>query len=89
MDEVFCERLTNLRKERDLTMDMMVYDMREKFPEIKIEKSMISRWESGVSAPTWEYVKRLSVYFNVSLDYLAGLTDLRTPSRLLAKKKED
>ena len=45
---------------------------------------MISRWESGENSPSLENAKSLSIYFNVSLDYLIGLTDVRTPSRLLA-----
>lgn len=83
MDE-FSKRLKELRLERDLSMDMLVTDLKGQFPDIRIEKSMLSRWESGTNSPTWENVKYLSQYFNVSLDYLAGLTDIRTPSRLLA-----
>ena len=82
------ERIKQLRTERDLTMDMLVADIKTLFPNIKIEKSMLSRWESGENAPTWENVKCLSIYFNVSLDYLAGLTDIKTPSRLLAMRQE-
>ena len=81
-------RIKQLRAERELTMDMLVMDMKSLFPNIKIEKSMLSRWEKGENAPSWENVKYLSMYFNVSLDYLAGLTDVRTPSRLLAMKKK-
>ena len=86
--DVFGLRLKQLRAERELTMDMLVTDMKSLFPNIKIEKSMVSRWEKGENAPSWENVKNLSIYFNVSLDYLAGLTDVRTPSRLLATKKK-
>ena len=85
--DVLCERIKQLRKERELTMDMLVTDIKSMFPNIKMEKSMLSRWEKGENAPTWENVKCLSMYFNVSLDYLAGLTDVRTPSRLLAARK--
>lgn len=86
MDELGA-RIKQLRTERELTMDMLVTDMKSMFPNIRIEKSMLSRWEKGENSPTWENVKHLSVYFNVSIDYLAGLTDVRTPSRLLAGKK--
>ena len=82
------QRIKQLRMERDLTMDMLVADVKSMFPNIKMEKSMLSRWESGENAPSWENVKCLSMYFNVSLDYLAGLTDVRTPSRLLAMRSE-
>ena len=84
--DVIGQKIRQLRNERELTLDMLVMDLKSMFPNIKIEKSMLSRWENGENAPTWENVKFLSMYFNVSLDYLAGLTDIRTPSRLLANR---
>ena len=94
--DVLAQRIKALRTERELTMDMMVADMKSRYPNIKIEKSMLSRWEKGENAPSWEnckylsmYFEYLSMYFDVSLDYLAGLTDTRTPSRLLAMRKKD
>mgnify|MGYP002523452750 CR=1 FL=1 len=82
------QKIKILRTERDLTLDMLVVDMKHQFPDIRIDKSMVSRWESGSNDPSLENAKYLSMYFNVSLDYLIGLTDTRTPTRLLAKKKE-
>lgn len=84
--DILAQRIKALRMEKELTMDMLVMDIKSKFPNIKIEKSMLSRWEKGENAPSWENCKYLSMYFDVSLDYLAGLTDVRTPSRLLAIK---
>ena len=83
------ERIKELRAERDLTMDMLVTDMKLQFPDIKLDKSMLSRWERGENDPTLENAKYLSIYFNVSLDYLIGLTDIRTPSRLLVMRRGD
>lgn len=84
------ERIKELRLERDLSMDMLVADMNRKYL-IEIDKpfnkSMISRWESDINNPTLQCAKCLCDYFNVSLDYLIGLTDVRTPSRLLSIKK--
>ena len=88
MDE-FAERLKKLRNEHQLSLDMMVTDMNAKFPEMRLNKSMLSRWESGKNAPSLDNAKIISIYFNVSLDYLIGLTDVRTPSKLLAKKSMD
>ena len=81
------EKLKLLRKEKQLTIDMMVADMNAKFPNLAINKSMLSRWENGQNEPSLENAKYLSMYFDVSLDYLIGLTDVRTPSRLLAMKR--
>ena len=80
------EKLKILRAERDLTLDMLVADLNHHYPDLKIHKSMLSRWERGENDPSLEYAKVISMYFNVSLDWLIGLTDVRTPSRLLAKR---
>lgn len=82
----FAERLRFLRKEQELSLDMMVDDINAKFPDMQLNKSMLSRWESGKNDPTLGNAKNISMYFNVSLDYLIGLTDTRTPSKLLAKR---
>lgn len=79
--EILGQRLKQLRVERDLSLDMLVADMNQRYPDININKSMLSRWENGVNDPSLEYAKHISMYFDVSLDYLIGLTDTRTPSR--------
>lgn len=37
-------------------------------------------WESGRSQPPLEYLIKLSKLFNVSTDYLLGLTDIKNPA---------
>ena len=81
------EKLKNLRKERDLTLDMLVADLNSKYPELAINKSMLSRWENNQNEPSLENAKYLSMYYDISLDFLIGLTDVRTPSRLLALRR--
>ena len=83
------EKIKLLRTEKQLTIDMMVADMNEKYPTLAINKSMLSRWENGQNTPSLENAKYLCMYFDVSLDFLIGLTDVRTPSRLLTKKKSN
>lgn len=80
------ERIKQLRTERQLTLDMLVADLKHKYPDIKIDKGMLSRWENGQNEPSLERAKYISMYFDVSIDYLIGLTDVRTPSRLLAMR---
>lgn len=83
-------RIKELRQERDLTMEMLVADMNAKYQLDKpINKSMVSRWEKCQNEPSLENAKYLSMYFDVSLDYLIGRTDVRTPSRLLALQKKE
>jgi transcriptional regulator with XRE-family HTH domain len=82
------EKIKELRLEHDLTMDMLIADINSRFDLVKpMNKSMLSRWESGINDPSLENTKYLSIYFNVSVDWLIGLTDTRTPSRLLSIKK--
>lgn len=87
MIEGIGKRLYDLRTERDLTMDMFVADVNAKY-HIEINKSMVSRWEKGQNDPSLENAKCLCDYYNVSLDYLIGVTEVRTPARLLAYTKK-
>ena len=40
-----------------------------------VSKSIISDWEHGKSEPTLSKLIAISKYFNVSIDYLAGLEE--------------
>lgn len=87
--EELAKRLKQLRLERELTMEQLVADMNFKYQfERPLSRSMVSRWESGSVDPSLDNAKYLSQYFDVSLDYLIGLTDTRTPSRILAYAKK-
>lgn len=84
----FGKRLRALREERDLSLDMVVYDIDQKYT-IELTKGHLSRWENGKNLPSVRYAAYLAKYYNVSLDYLIGLTDVKTPTNLLTRKKED
>lgn len=64
------ERLKTLRKEKDMTLD-------ELGAALNLPKSSLSRYENEESDPSIETVKRIASYFNVSIDWIAGLTDTR------------
>lgn len=85
--EIFAERLKQLRLERDYSLDMVVYDLDNKF-NLEITKSHLSRWENNKNEPSIRYAAYLAKYYGVSLDYLLGLTDNRIPADLLARKKK-
>lgn len=87
MERDFPEILKELRQERDLTMSMMAEDMNDRYG-IKLNKGTISRWESGETDPSLTMAKYVADYYNVSLDYLIGITDVKTPARLLAYAKK-
>ena len=78
-------RIKELRDERSLSMDALVEAMRDTYELRKLNKSMLSRWERNENEPSLEYAKYLAMFFNVSLDYMIGLTDDRTPSEVLSR----
>jgi len=63
------ERLYDLRKDRGLSQD-------ELGEILNINKHSISSYERGRSEPPDEIKIILAKYFNVSVDYLLGLTDI-------------
>lgn len=66
------ERIKELRLERELTQ--------EEFGKLfGIVKSTVSLYESGKSTPDDEIKKRIAQYFNVSIDYLLGFSNIRNP----------
>jgi transcriptional regulator with XRE-family HTH domain len=82
------EIIYRLRNERNLTIEMLAIELNARYhPDKPVNVSMISRWENNINDPTLENARLLCDYFGVSLDYLIGLTDVRTPSRLLAYKR--
>lgn len=82
-------RIKQLREERELTMDMLVEDINGRYQlENPLNKGMVSRWERDINNPSLDNARCLCDYFNVSLDYLIGMTDVRTPVRLMAYAKK-
>ena len=64
----FAERLKELRTEKDLC-DKALSE------QVKIGCSSISRWENGQSDIRSDQLIILAKFFDVSTDYLLGLTD--------------
>lgn len=80
------KRLKELRTERQLTMDMVVEDLNNKY-DIEITRGHLSKWENNVNSPSLRLAAYLCKFYGVSLDYLLGLTDSRVPVDLLVKTK--
>lgn len=67
---------------KDLRID---HDMKKKelADKLDISERTLSRYESGKCEPTISILIKLSLLFNVSIDYLAGIKDetmINTPS---------
>lgn len=74
-------RLKILRKENNLTV-------RELGEKINISYAAISKMENNKQNINNEYLNILSNFFNVSTDYLLGLSNIRNPEKELNKKQE-
>lgn len=66
--EIFAERLSELRKESNLSLMQLGKDL-------GVSDTALSRWERGVQIPNIETLVIIAKYFNVSTDYLVGLED--------------
>ena len=62
----FGEKLKALRTEKGLGQVQLA-------KELQVSKSIISLWETGGSEPTLSNLAKIAAYFNVSIDYLAGI----------------
>jgi len=71
-DNILGKRLKVLRSELEITQE-------EFGKRYNLKKSTISQYESGVSRPDDELKTRIATDYNVSIDWLLGLTDIRTP----------
>lgn len=64
----FPDRLWSLRTAACMTQQELA-------DTINTSRRAVIKWESGKVQPTCESIAALAVYFNVSADYLLGLTD--------------
>ncbi|MBQ9081697.1 MAG: helix-turn-helix transcriptional regulator [Clostridia bacterium] len=62
------ERLKSLRKEKNLGQNALA-------KAINVSNASISYWETGKQEPCAEALFKLAVFFNVSADYILGITD--------------
>ncbi|NWO18035.1 XRE family transcriptional regulator [Leptotrichia sp. oral taxon 223] len=68
------KRLKELRKNNKLSMDTLVEKLNKEY-NLRITKSMVSRWENNLSEPSSKFVTAYAKFFNVDLNYLAGITN--------------
>ncbi len=68
MNNVFCERLKELRQDRKVGQVELAKC-------IGVSKGVISPWENGLREPTMSSLISLAAFFEVSIDYLVGVKD--------------
>ncbi|MDE4542296.1 helix-turn-helix transcriptional regulator [Thermoanaerobacterium sp. R66] len=75
----FKDRLKDLRNEYKK-------DRYELAKFLNVSYSTIAKYESGLRSPDKETLNKLANYFNVSVDYLLGRTDIRNPEKIVQDK---
>lgn len=76
---MYFKRLKDIREDRNLTQKQIA-----KF--LNMKQQQYSRYENGINEIPFEYIVKLAKFYNVSIDYLAGLTDCSKPYN---RKKEN
>ncbi len=69
---MFSERLKQLRKEAGLTQKQVA-------DALQVAQNSYSNWEKGVRTPLNPTIDKLAELFNVSNEYLKGITNIRNP----------
>lgn len=72
MREYFGDRLKILRLEKNMTQDELA-------KILNTGKASISHYESNRRIPDLNTIEQLSEFFNVSIDYLSGKSNIRNP----------
>lgn len=57
-----------MREDMDLTQDQLV-------KILKMHKTTYTNYEQGKREPPFEFIIKLAKFYNISIDYIAGLTD--------------
>jgi len=69
---MFSARLAQLREERGLTR-------KEVAEKLNIDQTTYGKYELSKRQPDYDTLKKIASFFDVSIDYLLGLTDERNP----------
>lgn len=69
--KVFSKRLAALMKERNITQEELAH-------ELGIKRQTVSLYKNGQSTPDAAQLKNIATFFDVSADWLLGLTNTRS-----------
>lgn len=69
---MYLKRLRELREDRD-------FNQKEIAAFLGMKQQQYSRYENGINEIPFEYVIQLAKFYNVSIDYIAELTDIPKP----------
>ena len=80
-DNILGKRITLLREEKGISQIELA-------KILNVSNTTLSQYESGKRVPNDEIKKHLAHYFEVSIDFLLGITDIRESVEHLIKKGE-
>ena len=69
---MYFKRLKNIREEKKLTQAQIA-------ELLNMKQQQYSRYENGTNEIPFEYIIKLAKFYDVSIDYLAELTDELKP----------
>ncbi len=72
---IFSKRIKALREERGWTREGMA-------DKLDCSNGIVTHWEGAEKAPGFKMLGKISLLFNVSVDYLMGFSDERSPRGL-------
>ncbi len=84
MNMKFAEKLTALRKGRELTQEQLA-------EQLNVSRQSISKWESGQVIPEVDKIVELSKLFDVSIDYLlkpSEIDELSVKTQILEQQQK-
>ena len=67
---IFATRLKKLREEKNISQQELA-------EVVGTTNKAVSTWEQGTKVPRQPRIKKLADYFNVSVDYLLGRTEMK------------
>ena len=71
-------RIRDLREDADLTQKQLAR-------LLYMHKTTYANYEQGKREPPLAFIVQLAVFYNVSVDYIAGLTNVPTPLKTPTK----
>ena len=70
----FASKISALRREKKITQ-------KDAATDLGVSQALLSHYEKGIRECNLEFVKKAAIYYNVSADYLLGLSDTKHGSR--------
>jgi len=78
MNIKICENISKLRKEKGMTQSQVA-------EFLSVSPQAVSKWEQDSAIPDVYLIPKIAFLFDVSLDYLFGVSDMNSADQLVSK----